>query len=359
MHTRTTRSLAPRTRWPSTGPERQWLRLLLTLPALLAGCGGGSGGEPNEPAPPPPPTSGTPGGSIGESQRISAARSTATNNAACTAIAPFYWEVGDRNAARASGSVNRAGNGTVYTADSFMPLASATKWLFGAYMVELRAGVLTPQDVRHLTFRSGYTSFSFCLPGQTVDGCLAVPASNGAYTASTDGRFFYDGGHMQKLGSLVGLGNLNNGALATEMRRLLGDDVAISFSQPQLAGGAQATPADYARFLRKLLGGQLRLGALLGTQAVCTNPDTCANALATPVPRTESWSYSLGHWVETDPAVGDGAFSSAGAFGFYPWIDATRSWYGVVARDAAAGSGNESANCGRLIRKAWVTGVSP
>ena len=62
--------------------------------------------------------------------------------------------------------------------------------------------------------------------------------------------------------------------------------------------------------------------------------------------------------METDPTVGDGAFSSAGAFGFYPWIDATRSWYGVLARQTAAGSGNESAQCGRLIRKAWVTGVA-
>ena len=239
-----------------------------------------------------------------------------------------------------------------------MALASATKWLFSAYVVELRAGVLSADDIRYLHFRSGHTSFSVCLPGQTVDGCLAFPAANGAYTAATDGRFFYDGGHMQKLASLVGLGNLNNGALATEMRSLLGDDVALSFNQPQLAGGAQATPADYARFLRKMLDGRLRLGALLGTQAVCTNPATCPNALATPVPSNESWNYSLGHWVEADPVVGDGAFNSAGAFGFYPWIDATRTWYGVLARQAVAGSGNESAQCGRLIRKAWVTGTA-
>ena len=324
----------------------------LVLAATLAGCGGGGGGDT------PPPTTGAPGSGISVAQREQAARSTASNNAACTAVAPFYWEVGDRNALRASGSVNRAGNATVYTADTSMALASATKWLFGAYVAELRAGVLTAADVRHLHFRSGYTSFSSCLPGQTVDGCLALPAANGAYTAATDGRFFYDGGHMQKLGSLVGLGNLNNGALATELRSLLGDDVAVSFNQPQLAGGAQATPADYARFLRKMLDGRLRLGALLGTQAVCTNPSTCANALASPVQRNESWSYSLGHWVEADPVVGDGAFSSAGAFGFYPWIDATRTWYGVLARQAAAGSGNESADCGRLIRKAWVTGAA-
>ena len=334
-------------------PATLALPALSAVLALLAGCGGGGASDPAPPPPPPPPSGPS------EAQRIAAATTTASGNAACTAVAPFYWEVGDRNAARARGSVNRAGNTTVYTTDTSMALASATKWLFAAYVVELRAGTLSADEVRHLHFRSGHTSFVSCLPGQTVDGCLALPAANGAYTAATDGRFFYGGGHMQKLASLVGLGNMNNGALATELRTLLGDDVAISFNQPQLAGGAQGTPADYARFLRKMLDGRLRLGALLGTQAVCTNPATCANALATPVPAGESWNYSLGHWVELDPVLGDGAYSSAGAFGFYPWIDATRSWYGVLARQAAAGSGNESASCGRLIRKAWVSGVAP
>ncbi len=321
---------------------------------LLAGCGGGGSSDP-APAPAPPPAAGP-----SEAQRVAAATTTANGHAACTAVAPFYWEVGDRSAARASGSVQRAGDPTRYEAGTSMPLASATKWLFGAYVVQKRAGVLSAEDVRHLHFRSGYTSFNSCLAGQTVDGCLAFPAGNGAYTAITDGRFFYGGGHMQKLASLVGLGAMNNAALAAEFRSVLGEDMAFSFNQPQLAGGAQGTPADFARFLRRLLDGRLLLGAQLGAQTVCTNPATCGNALFTPVPQTESWGYSLGHWVESDPVMGDGAFSSAGAAGFYPWIDATRSWYGVLARrDTAAASGIESAFCGRLIRKAWVTGVAP
>jgi hypothetical protein len=92
-----------------------------------------------------------------------------------------------------------------------------------------------------------------------------------------------------------------------------------------------STAQDYARFLRKLLDGSLPLGPLLGTRAVCTNPSNCTQALSTPVPLNESWGYSLGHWVESDPLVGDGAVSSAGV---------------------------ESAACGRLIRKAWVTGTA-
>lgn len=342
--------------WGSIG-----LAASLAASVLLAACGGsGDGGDGDQSgsdavALAPPPSSTGPS----EAQRIAAASSTANGHAACTAVAPFYWEVGDRRSARASGSVARTSDGTRYTADSSMALASATKWLFGAYVVQRRAGLLSRDDIRFLNFRSGHTSFVSCLPGQTVDACLAFPAGNGAYTAATDGRYFYDGGHMQKLASQMGLGNMDNVALATELRRVLGSDVAIGFSQPQLAGGAQGTPADYARFLRKLLDGRLQLGALLGTQAVCTNPATCPNALATPVPATESWDYALGHWVESDPALGDGAFSSAGAFGFYPWIDASRQWYGILARQAAAGSGNESVSCGRLIRKAWITGTAP
>lgn len=55
--------------------------------------------------------------------------------------------------------------------------------------------------------------------------------------------------------------------------------------------------------------------------------------------------------------MGDGAFSSGGAFGFYPWVDATRTSYGVLARQApfTGHNGYDSAVCGRAIRKAWVT----
>jgi len=136
---------------------------------------------------------------------------------------------------------------------------------------------------------------------------------------------------------------------------VLGTDINLSFSQPQPAGGVRTSARDYAVFLRKLLNKQLKMGSLLGHHPVCTNPQTCPTATYTPI-ATENWHYSIGHWVEDDPARGDGAFSSAGAFGFYPWIDASRSYYGVVARSAIVGSGNESAACGTAIRRAWISG---
>jgi hypothetical protein len=61
--------------------------------------------------------------------------------------------------------------------------------------------------------------------------------------------------------------------------------------------------AEYAKLLRKIVGGQLRMKAALGTHAVCTDPDTCPLAISAPIPQGEQWHYSIGHWVEDDPAV--------------------------------------------------------
>lgn len=320
--------------------------LVLTVLGLSA-CGGGGSDAGTTPT-------------IDTAQRTQAATTTAVNNANCVAIKPFYWEIGDRAGLMASATVNSTGSLLSYNASTVVNIASASKWLYGAYVVE-RRGAAGPSaaDIKFLNFRSGYTSFTSCSPTQTVGSC-ATASTNGVYTAATDGKYLYDGGHMQVHASLMGLDALDNTTLAAEIESQLGSDVDIAYSQPQLAGGVRTNADNYARYLRKLLGGQLRMGAALGSNPVCTNPLTCnGTALGTPIPTSESWQYSLGHWVESDPAVGDGAFSSAGAFGFYPWVDAGKRYYGIVARqDLAGSSGAESAFCGRLIRKAWVTGVA-
>ena len=325
------------------------IHVATTLTALgLAACGGGGSDAGTTPT-------------IDTARRTQAATTTAVNNSNCVAVKPFYWEIGDKAGPMASASVNTTGSWLSYTASSVMNIASASKWLYGAYVVERRdATGLSGSDIKFLNFRSGYTSFTSCSPAQTVGSCAAA-STNGVYTVATDGKFLYDGGHMQVHASLMGLDALDNSTLATEMKTQLGSDIDISYSQPQLAGGVRTSADNYARYLRKLLGGQLRMGAVLGSSAVCTNPLSCnGTALGTPIPANESWQYSVGHWVESDPLVGDGAFSSAGAFGFYPWVDAGKHYYGVMARQdfANASAGVASAYCGRLIRKAWLTGVA-
>ncbi|MGV3711341.1 MAG: hypothetical protein ACO1Q7_21150 [Gemmatimonas sp.] len=327
--------------------------ILLGITGCIS-CGGDSGSAPVMPTPP----------SSDIAARTAAAKTTAERaTGRCADVQPFYWEIGDGSGALASGSVAKSGNATTYTAQTLMPIASASKWIYGAYVAERRNGVLTAEDIQFLSFRSGYTDFTLggCDNFDTVAECVAR-STNGVFTPANVGRFAYDGAHMQKHASLpapgMGLGSLANAGLATEIRRVLGTEIGLTYTQPQLAGGVRSTAADYAAFLRKILNKQLRINELLGTNATCTNPATCPTAINTPIGGGVNWHYSMGHWVEDDANSGDGSFSSAGAFGFYPWINANKTLYGVLARFSALGGGEDSALCGALIRKAWTTAVA-
>lgn len=299
-------------------------------------------------------------------QRMAAARTTAQTAAACVPAQPFYWEIGNSQRLLAAGQVGS----NAPARSTQMSIASASKWIYSAYVAERRGGVLTNIDIKFLNFKSGYTNFKLCLPTQSVSTCMNSALNGyGQKDSATEDLFDYNGGHMQKHAMLMGLGLLGSDGLATAVRQglsVLGSDWAFSYVQAQPAGGGSTTASDYSRFLRATLKGDLKIAALLGTHPVCTNPKTCPNqAVKTPIPETESWHYSVGHWVEDDPVVGDGAFSSPGAFGFYPWIDADKQYYGIVAREEhqVGGSGDpsdkpavQSVQCGRLIRAAWLDG---
>ncbi|MBU1424941.1 MAG: hypothetical protein KKH12_00325 [Gammaproteobacteria bacterium] len=312
------------------------LALPLALACALSACGGGGS------SPPPP---------LDTATRIAAAQQTATSNANCVAVSPFYYEIGDKSGAIASGSVG----GNTYVASTQMNIASASKWLFGAYVAEVRAGVLTAGDTQATHMQSGYVSMTnACLPSMTVATCFNA-LSNNTYTAASLGKFHYDSGHFQKWGVDNGMAAMTGADVASEYQRVLGSDIPVTFNGPLLAGGAIMSAEGYAVFLRKILNGQLRIANLLGDQKTCTLPGVCATAEYSPIP--VAWDYSIGHWVEDDTA-GDGSFSSAGAFGFYPWIDSTKTYYGVLARMDSGGSGFASYECGGNIRKAFVTGVA-
>jgi hypothetical protein len=332
--------------------------LTLTGCGLLFGCGGGSGGTGGTVTPP---------AGLTDQQRATAATQTAQNNSSCTAIQPFYWEVGDQRTPLASGTAG----GTAPNSTTPMLIASASKWFFGAYMLELRSGQLTANDIAALTMQTGYTNLSYdaCLKLsraaqdlETVDQCFQaanLSGNNSDQTTANIGKFFYNGGHFQKYADIdLNLGGMNNATLKAAVAAQIGQDFSFTYDSPQLAAGVATTPSDYGFFLRKILSNQLRMHNFLGASAVCTNPNTCANAVSTPIPSTESWHYSLAHWVEDDPTVGDGAFSSPGAFGFYPWIDSTKTYYGMLSRYSLIPAASaQSVLCGRKIRKAWLTGT--
>ena len=115
-----------------------------------------------------------------------------------------------------------------------------------------------------------------------------------------------------------------------------------------------ATPGTYGQFLRRLMRGEYQLGKMLGQHAVCTEPGTCPTAVSTPA--AQPWHYALNYWIEDQPG-GDGAFSSPGAFGFYPWITADKRHYGMLVRETLAPRAYvRSAACGALIRRAFAEG---
>ncbi len=299
-------------------------------------------------------------------QRSTAARTTAESAASCMVTRPFYWEIGNAQSRIVSGQAGEHAP----AADTVMPIASASKWIYAAYIAQRRNGVLDEDDIRFLTFRSGYTRFHVCRRNQTVAACMDnLINGRGRVDPSTLDKFDYNGGHMQQHAMLMGLGDDDGAALGAEISHVLAAVMpgwSFSYVQPQPAGGGATSPNEYARFLRALMTNQLRLGGLLGSHAVCASPAHCpGRAVRSPLPQAEFWHYSIGHWVEDDPQVGDGAFSSPGAFGFYPWISQDRQYYGILARDSRKGffSGEEadkpylqSVMCGRAIRAAWLSG---
>jgi hypothetical protein len=330
-------------------------------------------------------------------QRVTAVNTTVADNSICKSIDIFYWQFGDKTGALAAGwgGRNAPQNPQAETAEGIGPdvpmgVASASKWVFGAYAMQ-RDGyaVLSGGSVDiggrsiarrlFLNFTSGYDQEEtpLCLK-HTVADCFTGSIAN--YNPASANKFSYNGGHMQAYAVNLGLGEyrdddglLNGIFLADEIRRITNRFSTLTYDFPSLAGGANMSPNTYAEFLRAMLNQDLELGRYLGADPVCAWVDpaitnkTC-DAIATPISGSsgdinysaEHWHYSYGHWVEDDPVVGDGAFSSPGAFGFYPWISADKSFYGIVARQETVigRPALESVGCGRLLRKAWGSGIA-
>lgn len=349
------------------------------------------------------------------SERIAAAQAVAATSSSCQAISTgtngdngFYWEIGDENGIvmdpqsglSASGSVNPPGDGsTNYTRTTSMSIASASKWIYGAYVAEIEAifqnGAwrIPEADMPFLNFTSGYNNMNDAcsaavtgLRDPTIGDCLNQPGTlkgttNGTRITSDSGHFFYNSGHMEVFqgGGDASIANVMNGAnddtatLASKVTAAFGAravQVNLTYFTPILAGGVVTTPADYAAFLQGIVRSDnpLIMSFLLNPAAsdpaaVCTNPfdSACPTAIYSPAEGVESWHYGIAHWIEDDPYNGDGSYSSPGAYGFYPWIDASKQYYGIVARanlinvptSIRASTYYKSVACGQIIRSAF------
>jgi hypothetical protein len=290
--------------------------------------------------------------------RQQAAAQAAQHAKTCTDIGDFYWEIGDAGGKLASGSV-----GSKYTSTTSMRIDSASKFVFGSYVLEKLGGKEPDEHQVHLLdMTGGYAhvknDIMVCsVFARTVATCAEEDHAAEPHTGDI-GIFAYGNQGDEELAVELGLGDKTKEMMAEEYKKYLGDDLDFSFRTLLFAGGLKSTPDNYARFLRKILSGKLRMKDHLGTHAVCASKFDCPDTVAV-TPSPYFWHYSLNHWVE-DGKKDDGAFSSPGLEGFYPWISADKTTYGIVARQVfGRKSWATSAWCGMSIRRAWMTGTAP
>lgn len=300
----------------------------------------------------------------------------------------FYWEVGDGTRVLDSGNV---GLTNVSPTDSTFPLASGSKLIFSTFMKQTRPnGLLTDEDTKYLRMYGGYSKTATCLGPDSgpfvvsVLDCYNQTGGDKAYDSTNDGKFYYSGAQFQAKAvkdTALGLLGLNATGLANKIALTLPIlNGKLTYKVPSIGGGGQMAPADYGAFLRWLIVQSNQSGStlanLLGSSAVCTvseknasNLEACPTAGSAglgetnspPLPGNQVWQYSLGHFVEKDPVTGagDGAYSSPGEFGFYPWIDSTKTYYGIVARVVYFPTAYQgSILCGQHIRDAFTRAIA-
>jgi hypothetical protein len=301
------------------------------------------------------------------SAAVVAARKTAATDPFCdvAVLGDFYWEIG--NAFSDTPIVSHAeGSGAVQSYSRFS-IASASKFVFGAYVLE-KKGIdqvrNTPSLSTGLRFLSGYTGFddAGCAGTATVGACY-LGGNATQVNPRTVGKFDYDGGHDQKLAAVdLGLANFTSRQVDQEYQKTLGvNGFNMAPLDPIMAGGLIASATDYARFMQKMMRQELEIGRHLGEDAVCTQASVCPGQVAySPTMLLgEPWGYAYNYWVESEHGNGTvDAYSSPGKFGFYPWMTPDRKYYGVLSRHQSQENGDaDSVKCGRQIRKAFLNAL--
>lgn len=339
---------------------------------------------------------------------------TVTNNASCTVLTPFIAEIGNSSGplyavtggtayAATSGNVANpayscpgSGTGTfkngcpaattLASTSTAFTWASGSKWWYGAYVAQQNGSMaaIPSQQQPFLNFTSGYanmgTSGTQCsgLTTPTVNNCLAKNPAYTTQTSSLIGIFSYDAGHFENHAGQYESGinslqaSVGNKALTNAIMAALGISAGAYYTNPDLSGAFYGAMTDYRQFLMAQISGALVQSSGLTYNAICTaagatysqdasgnpvTPFTCSSLSSSPF-GSQLMYYSGGHWIEPD-----GAFSDAGAYGIYPWLEKAKGYYGIVGRSARpnwyslAQQGVASQQCGSKLRTAWDTGV--
>lgn len=322
--------------------------LVGTVPLIAVACGGGS-------APAPAPVS----------SPWTAVEQAAAAAFAGSGITGMTLTVYDRNDVK----VFEKDYGTFNSAQR-VPVASASKIVSGTVLLRLVGqGLLTLDSttgqvlgwsgargtitLRHLlSFTSGLAPNAVCAadPLITLAACVDKIRDNPAAVVAAPGnRFDYGNAHLQVAARMaeVVTGKPWNTIFDDQLRAPLGLPADVTYytapqqrigtSNPLVAGGLVASSDEYAKLLAvsfhrgNYKGVIYAPAALFDQQAIEPYPGvTIGNSpyvnLGLP------WRYGLTAWLECPtPATGCTTISSAGAFGWMPWIDRVAGYYAVLA----------------------------
>lgn len=203
-----------------------------------------------------------------------------------------------------------------------------------------------------LSFTSGMQAENLCAFNPLISLATCVNSIAGAPLAAAPAtRFDYGSTHLAVAGRMaeVATGRGWNALFRERIADPLGlpsgvlyyalPAQAVGASNPLVAGGLQASARDYARMLAlayhrgEFAGVTIGTAALFDAQsrepfpAVVVGNSPSAN-LGSP------FRYGLSAWLEcSTPATGCDRVSSAGAFGFTPWLDRGAGYYATLSME--------------------------
>jgi hypothetical protein len=274
------------------------------------------------------------------------------NEPLCKNVGDYYFSIGDRH-----GVLLKGYRGQSQRATTPVKYASASKWIFSALALEMKKGRLNWSLISGLNFTSGFTRFKVgaCSPQKTLGDCFQQRDFS-KRNRNEFAKFNYHPGHMLKLASRdLGMADHSLEQMDRQIKRNLGRDLNMNFSNFNPAGAIRGDAHSYERFLKRLTNGDYYLSDQLGQYSVCADAKKCRDTVVYSLQFPgQNWDYSLGHWVE---GAGESrpVFSSPGAHGFYPWIDSSSNHWGVFSRQTkGSGGARGSVGCGQKIREAFM-----
>lgn len=392
-------SISPK---PRTSAQSRWqpliasLMLTACLGPVLAACGSDS----TAPTPLPTPTP-TPAPAPAPAPAPTPTPTPTPTPAPAPNFAPVIAAI-ERSSIRDMHVTvgNRTGTLFVYQKGSQSPTAStpigsAAKFYSGVAIMRLvEAGIMnlndnpqryltywtsSPSDPRSrvtlqqlLSFTSGFNA------SENDNGCIRDAATTIAACAqeyynrnigSTPGTAFaYGPAHLQIAAAMAEVAT--NKSWATIFREQVATPAGLtatsyvtpSTTNPRIAAGVNSTANDTARFLQAMLN-----GSLITQTDIYVQDRTAGLPILNTPDATENfgqWHYALGSWRECDDipfsiaCSSQRTVSSPGAFGWTPWIDYDRSYWGVIAAQAGFTGSIESVRLEQELQPLIATALA-